>query len=144
MLQGRMRLLLTTTATLLAVAACTRERDLMVWEMKVPSPDGSLVASASTLQNGGFGSSDIETTVYLEAPGGAKPVQVLSINCPGPMPHPYALDNIANRGGSIDLGMTWLDRAHLYITYRGPAHVDVQLARASGVEITVEALAPQK
>src|SRR5580692_2846782 len=74
--------------------------DLTVWKTQVRSPDGLWVASASTIQNGGFGSANIETVVSLQqANVSGPPVDVLEFNCEGPVPHPYALDNVANAGG---------------------------------------------
>ena len=37
-----------------------------VWTAEVRSPDGLWLASARTVQNGGFGSANIDTSVYLK------------------------------------------------------------------------------
>ena len=83
---------------------CSNKDTLTVWRTETLSPDGLWVAIADTVQNGGFGSAKIDTSVYLR---GAKdkrpPVRVLGFSCDGPVPHPYVLDNTANRGGTIGL-----------------------------------------
>ena len=62
--------------------------------------------------------------------------------CDGPMPHPYALDNNANKGGCIGLTMAWVSSQHLRLTYETKdAHVLFQVAKLSDVEITIESVA---
>ena len=91
--------------------------------------------------NGGFGSPEIHTTVFLER-GNAKaePQEVLVVECDGPMPHPYVLDNDANKGGCFGLTMTWPSAKHLDLTYETRHGIDVvfQAVRVGDVDITVE------
>lgn len=124
-------------ATLLLLAACSGPPT--VWKVQLRSPDGDFTAVATTLQNGGFGNADIETTVQLRSnhyPN--KPQVVVGFSCPGPVPHPYTLDNVRNAGGTIGLKMTWLDSRHLEVTYTGNPDPDpFEVAQIWGVRITV-------
>lgn len=47
--------------------------DLTVWKAEVPSPDRLWIASARTIQNGGLGSADITTVVYLSKVNASQP-----------------------------------------------------------------------
>ena len=115
--------------------------DLTVWRTKLASPDGQWIASARTIQNGGFGSAYVSTDVYLGQKGDATdPQLILDFDCSGPVPHPYVLDNTANRGGTIDLEMHWASARHLAITYRSSPTIDFQVVKYQGVEITAQHL----
>lgn len=121
----------------LVPVACGRAP--VVWRADLPSPDGVWLASAETTQNGGFGSAHIDTLVYLNQRGTHQAAtEVLGFSCAGPVPHPYVLDNVANRGGTIDLRMEWLSPSHLRITYRGNPDLELQVVKFAGVEITVQ------
>jgi hypothetical protein len=128
-------------AASLAVSGCTSRDDLVVWKALAPSPDGQWIASADTVQNGGFGSADITTSVYLQRAGDAHPpVAILELSCTGPMPHPYVLDNVANAGGSIHLSMKWLDGSHLHVTYDTNPSVIFRATKFRDVSVTVKDL----
>lgn len=118
--------------------------DFAVWRTELRSPDGAWLASAETLQTGGFGSADIWTVVHLQQafPNSHKTV-VISIGSQGPIPHPYTLDNIANKGGSIGLAMTWVGPKRLVVKYaKQPGTVvNFQAVKLDGVEIELQALA---
>jgi len=121
---------------------CTSRDDLIVWKADAPSPDGRWLATADTVQNGGFGSGDIFTTVRLRNTQG-KPlsVDILGIDSQGPIPHPYVLDNVANQGGSINLTMTWAGPSRLNIGYTSKAGtvVSLQMLKYAGIDIFVVA-----
>ena len=120
---------------------CTSKEDLTVWNVEVPSPDTQWIASAGSVQNGGFGSAHIATTVYLRKNRDSGPgIAVLEFSCSGPMPRPYVLDNVANAGGSIHLSMRWLDSSHLQVTYDGHPDLVLRIATFQGVSITAEDL----
>jgi hypothetical protein len=136
------------TAVLLYIACgffdsgCVSKEDLTVWKAQVASPDGSLLASADTVQNGGFGAAGVDTSVYLSGAGNSSPpVPVLGFSCDGPVPRPYKLDNIANKGGTIDLTMKWITSSHLHVTYRGQPDLYLQTVRSGGIDITLQHLA---
>ena len=111
-----------------------------IWMAEVPSPDGLWIASARTIQNGGFGSANIETIVCLKWTKDSKPPQeVLGFSCEGPAPRPYVLDK-ANAGGTIDLTMKWITPSHLDVTYNGRARLDFQVVKCAGIDISVQDL----
>jgi hypothetical protein len=127
--------------TFAVIAACVNKNDLVVWKMEEISPDKQWQASADTVQNGGFGSASIDTAVYLRKASDPKdPKEVLIFHCGGPVPHPYVLDNAANRGGTIDLHMTWVTPRHLSVTYSGHPDLGFQAISYEGIEITAQNL----
>jgi putative transposase len=89
----------------------------------------------------------VDTSIYLKRISDQKsPHEVLIFHCRGPVPHPYVLDSVANRGGTIDLHMTWVSPAHLHVTHSGHPDLEFQVVRYWGVEITTQNLsdaAPQ-
>jgi hypothetical protein len=119
-------------------AGCVNKEQLVVWRAAVTSPDGRWTSIAETVQNGGFGSADVETTVYLDAAGSrGNPYPVLGLNSNSPVPHPYVLDNVANRGGTVGLNMNWINPSHLVVTYSGTPTIDLETIKFSTVVITV-------
>jgi hypothetical protein len=119
-------------------AGCTQRDDLLVWKIELSSPDGSFVARADTVQNGGFGTASIDTTVFLRranspAPGHA----VVVLECDGPVPHPYVLDNGANKGGTVHLKLHWDGPSHLSVTYDGRARKQMHETRYNGMTISL-------
>jgi hypothetical protein len=125
----------------LSAVGCVRQDDLAVWKAEMPSPNGQWIATVKTIQNGGFGSASVDTIVYLKRKTGSQPPQeVLAFSCHGPVPHPYALDNVANKGGTIDLAVHWVAPAHLEVTYTGRPDVNFQVVRYQGVEISAQDL----
>src|ERR1700722_12572689 len=124
---------------LMSVTSCGNKRDLTVWATQVPSPDLQWIASADTVQNGGFGSGGISTSVYLARAGNREsPIEVLTFACDGPMPRPYVLDNVANKGGSIGLTMKWITPSHLHVVYEDHPQLDFQAVKLAGIDITIE------
>jgi hypothetical protein len=110
-----------------------------IWREELRSPDGQWLASADAVQNGGFGSALIQTQVYLEKTNGSNPRKaVLGFSCEGPAARPYTQDNVANKGGTIDLGMKWLSPSHLEVTYNGRANVNLQLTDYDGIEVSLK------
>lgn len=108
-----------------------------IWAAEVRSPDGKMIASARTVQNGGFGSAAIQTIVYLKQTNAPRaPVEVLGFWCDGPAARPYVLAD-ANAGGTIHLTMRWMSPSHLDVTYDGHASLDFQAIKYAGVDISV-------
>ena len=125
---------------LVGMSSCSKPSldELTVWKETVPSPDRAVTAIAYTIQNGGFGSAHVDTIVDLKQRGSGPSITVLALDCNGPMPKPYTLDNIANRGGSVDLGIHWVDASHLKLSYRKHPRVEAVGHNAYGVSITIE------
>jgi hypothetical protein len=125
------------------ITGCVKREDLIVWKAESRSADGRWLATADTIQNGGFGSGDIYTTVHLSRTGGKQsPVDVVGIDSQGPMPHPYVLDNVSNKGGSIELTMTWVSPTHLQVGYvaKPGTIVELQMVKYAGVDISLQGL----
>lgn len=111
-----------------------------IWMAEVRSPDGLWIASARTIQNGGFGSAHIDTIVYLKQSNVSQPPrEVLRFSCLGPAPRPYVLDN-ANAGGTIDLTMKWVTPSHLDVTYDRHPDLYFQVVKYGGINISVQDL----
>lgn len=110
-----------------------------VWEAEAQSPNGDYIAIARTVQNGGFGSAEILTTVSLKpAHLPNRPMEVLEFSCEGPVPRPYTLDNIANAGGTIDLTMKWVTPSQLSVTYNGRGGtLEFQAVKYQGVGVSL-------
>lgn len=120
-------------------AGCSRAV-VTVWRSQLRSPDGRWSALAQTLEIGGPGIDGIATSVYLEQTNMPRTRKVvLAFSCNGPVPHPYALDNKANAGGTIDIAMKWLSPTRLRVTYRSAlgATLNFQAVRYQGVAISL-------
>ncbi len=114
-----------------------------IWMAEVRSPDGLWIASARTIQNGGFGSAHIDTIVYLKHSNVSQPpTEVLGFSCLGPAPRPYVLDN-ANAGGTIDLTMKWVTPSHLDVTYERHPNLYFQVVKYGGINISVRDLSSE-
>lgn len=112
-----------------------------VWKAEVRSPDGLWIASAQTIQNGGFASAHIDTMVFLKwTRNSDSPQEVLGFSCLGPVPRPYVLDTAANAGGTIDLTMKWLSSSHLEVTYDKHPDLYFQVIKIAGVDVSVRDL----
>jgi hypothetical protein len=120
-------------------SGCVSKKGLTVWTLEVPSPDGKWVAIADTVQNGGFGSAYIATSVYLRRTRSSREATtMLELSCQGQIPHPYALDNSANAGGSVHLAVQWLDSSHLHVTYDSHPEVLFHALTLGEVHISVD------
>ena len=138
---GSAALLTVIVGIVIWFAGCTSKDERAVWKEALLSPDAAWVASATTLQNGGFGAGGISTTVYLSRPGNANvPTEVLGFSCDGPIPRPYVLDNVANKGGSINLAMKWITPTHLEVTFSGHPDLYFQAVKFAGIDISVREL----
>jgi hypothetical protein len=121
-----------------------RQGPKTIWKAEVRSPDDLWLARVETVQTGGFGSAAIMTTVYLKRTNVSGPAtQVLGFWCEGPAPRGYVLDNIANKGGTINLTMKWLSPSRLEVSYDGRADLNFQVVKIGGVDISVRNLATE-
>ncbi len=134
------RLFLWATVPVVLIACKPTLDDLTVWKTQLASPNGQWIASARTIQNGGFGSGDISTIVYLHRQGdGRSPEEIVDFDG-GAVAHSYVLDNVANRGGGINLEMRWLTPTHLVVTYQSNPTIYFQVVKLRDVEITTQHL----
>ena len=96
------------------------------WSAEVRSPDGSLFASARTVEQSGFGTGAIGTAVYLNwTKGSQSPMLILAFS-----------DGPAGPDG-MKVGMKWLTPTHLELTYKGQRTLDFQAVRCAGIDISV-------
>jgi len=101
-----------------------------IWSAESPSGDGSILASARTIANSGFGTGYIWTAVYT---GGAnrkqEPIEILELTDEFEMP-----------SDEISVEMKWLTPTHLELTYRGHRTRYFQAIKWAGVDISVRDL----
>lgn len=117
------------SASLLAcVALASCSSDIAdIWSAKVPSPDGSRVAHAYTLQSSGMGTASVGTGVYIERPGSSTPsTQVAGFS-----------NESAYPAGVTAVKMTWVGNSQLEVTYARGAELNFKATQAEGVEIAV-------
>lgn len=124
----------------LFLCGCRADPPPTIWKSDLRSPDNKWIATAFTIQNGGFGSASIDTVVELKSVSGTvnagKPYEVLAFNCYGPAARAYTLSD-ENRGGTIHLDMRWTNPTHLAVTYDGRADVNLQVVRLADVNISL-------
>jgi hypothetical protein len=111
------------------VSSCSND-PVPIASAESKSPNGNWAATASTIQNAGFGTGDVETGVYLK--------WVSS-------PHPPTLilgfsNESAYPPGITSVHMNWLTNSHLDVTYKIGATLNFQAIKAGGVEITAHQL----
>lgn len=124
-----------------AISGCVNKYNNLVWKEMVPSPDGAYIATASTSQSGGFGSAFIATEVELEqAHIPETQTTVITFDCEGPVPRPYTLDNVANKGGTINLSLEWISPTELLVTYSGNPIINFQAIKYQAITIKLERL----
>jgi hypothetical protein len=113
----------------LATSSCSNSEQ--TWLAQVRSPDGKFVATARTLQPGGWGtSSPPETSVDLNwTTGSQKPAEILQFV--GDVDQP---DN-------MKVGMVWLSPTQLEITYKPKRIIQFQAVRCFNVDITAREIA---
>ena len=116
--------------TIIGLCALSRlsARPYIYRKAEVRSPDDLWLARVETVQTGGFGSAAIMTTVYLKRTNVSGPAhrQVLGSCRAKAQLHElrYVLDNIANKGGTINLTMKWLSPSRLEVSYDGRADMN--------------------
>ena len=86
---------------------------------------------ASTIQNSGFGTGDVETGVYLKwASTTQHPTMILGFSNESAYPL-----------GVTGVKMKWITNNHLDVAYGPGAKLNFQAIKAGGVEITVHQVA---
>lgn len=128
-----------------AASGCVNKNNNLVWIETLPSPDGKYIATAKTIQDGGFGSAYIGTEVDLEQAHIPKTqTTVVSFDCGGPVPRPYILDNAANKGGTINLSLKWTSPTELLVSYGGNPIINFQAIKYQMITIKLEKLKASK
>jgi hypothetical protein len=99
------------------------------WSSESRSPDGKLIATASTIQPSGIGTGDTGTRVFLNWTTGSQSPTIILAFSEGPQVP-----------GGMNVGMNWLTPNHLELTYQGARPLDFQAVRWHNVEISVREL----
>ena len=102
------------------------------WSAEARSPDGKVVATASTVACSGFGTGVIDTNVSLNWAGDSRPAQVV-----------LGFSDDYEAPEKTMVGMRWLAPTHLEVTYRGPRDVRFQAIKWATIEISLRDLAAE-
>jgi hypothetical protein len=98
-----------------------------IWSAEARSPDGRWLASAQTVQTGGFGTGITTTDVSLKWINGSD----------GPQSILVFVHDSKSVPDTIHLSMNWVTPSHLEVTYDGHARVDFQVVKCGDVEISL-------
>jgi hypothetical protein len=99
-----------------------------IWSAESHSPDGNWIASARTVEYGGFGTNSVETVIELKRTSGhfLSPIRVLGFS---------------DDGKSMALAMAWTTPSHFEVTFRDdPKVLYYQVVKTSGIDISVRNL----
>ncbi len=97
------------------------------WSAEASSPDGKMIANATTFSQSGFGTGFVQTSVYLNWIEGSQPKMLILAFSDGP-----------NEPGGMNVGMKWLDPKHLELSYKGQRPLDFQAVRCDGINISIQ------
>ena len=101
-----------------------------IWSAEARSPDGHWLATAQTVQTGGFGTGVTTTDVNLKwIKGSDRPETILVfVHDPRSVPD------------TIHLSMNWVTPSHLEVTYDGHPRMNFQVVKYGDVEISLRDL----
>jgi hypothetical protein len=113
----------------ISLSGCNRS-ETPIWSAEAKSPDAHWMASATTIENGGFGTGDVETSVYLTNISQSKPsIQILGF-----------VNQNARPIGVTSVKMNWVTPSHLNVIYKDGAKLGFQLVKYADIDITVHKL----
>ena len=110
---------------LLMLSGCNKDKPN--WYAEARSPDGAMLVTATTWEQGGLGTDTNQTVVRMNwTTGSQKPTIILIFD-----------DHV---DGTVDtkVGMKWLNPHRLALTYTGDRYVNFFATRCDGVDITLE------
>ena len=121
-------LLIWTAMALLAVPLTGCKNSERTWSDEAKSPDGKIVATAETLQPGGWGTgAPAETYVDLNwTSGSQKAMQVFAFNDGPDVPE------------GMNVGLKWVGPRQLELTYKGKPNIEFQAIRWQEVDIVAQ------
>lgn len=122
----------TKSVLLIAVGVCvfmSACKAAPTWSAEARSPDGKMIATASTFEQSGFGTGWVQTSVYLNWTTGSQPATLILAFSEGP-----------GGPGGMNVGMKWLTPTHLELTFKGPRPLDFQAVKFHGIDISVQEL----
>jgi len=104
-------------------------RESAIWTSESRSQDGTWIATAQTVEYGGFGTGAVETTVEIRRSNGSGP--------------PERVLAFADGGREIGLKMHWEGSSHLEVVYAAnPVLLYFQVVKTSGIDISVQNVSP--
>jgi hypothetical protein len=103
------------------------------WTAQARSPDGNWLASARTVENGGFGTGAAQTIVYLKQTNVSSPPEAI-------LSFFHDASPASQPGGTIHLTMRWETPSRLEVTYDGHANLSFQVVKYGGIDISVRDL----
>lgn len=103
-----------------------------IWSTQAVSPNGKLIASAQTMQTGGFGNASMATIVSLRQPWEKHSMVVLSFDDNDIPSLPV---------GDTAVGLHWLSNSDLCVTYGQNVGIIFQAIKALGTSISIEQVA---
>ena len=112
------------------------QNPVTTWSAEARSPDGSSLASASTLQFSGPGNAGLYTSVYLKRTVFSNPPEEILL---------FDENNVSqSEAATLNLGMKWETPSHLSVTYNGhAATLDFQVVKCEGVDISMRDLSSE-
>jgi hypothetical protein len=101
-----------------------------IWSAEARSPDGRWLATAQTVQTGGFGTGITTTDVKMKwTKGSDRPETILVfVHDPSSVPD------------TIHLSMNWVTPSHLEVAYEGHPRINFQVVKYGDVEISLRDL----
>jgi hypothetical protein len=127
------RWLIRSVASVLVVACALLfvgcNRDKPNWFAEARSPDGRMIATASTWEQGGLGTDTNQTVVKLNWTGGSQKPTIILI-----------FDDKIDDSVNTKVGMRWLNPRHLELTYTGDRFLNFFASRCDGIDISLEKL----
>lgn len=121
----RTLMLLLLFGLFVSLCSCNGPKRTLLSESR--SPDGKMIAHAYRDEPSGIGTGEIDTFVDLKPTGGAKSgTTILAFD-----------DGLDDPSGDKNVGMNWISKTHLELTYKGPRHIGFQAIKCYGVDISV-------
>jgi hypothetical protein len=104
-------------------------KDKPNWYAEARSPSGEMVATATTWEQGGFGTDTNQTVVRLNWTGGSQKPTIILI-----------FDDKLDASVNTKVGMKWLSPNQLVLAYSGDRYVNFLASRCDAVDITLQRL----
>jgi hypothetical protein len=104
-------------------------RDKPTWQAEMRSPNGEMIVTAITWEQGGFGTDTNQTVVRLNWTGGSQKPTIILI-----------FDDKVDASVNTKVGMKWLDPSRLVLAYSGDRYVNFFATRCDGIDISLEKL----
>lgn len=132
-MKAQRKMKLTMLVGFVLLAGCGRNANSpsnsTIWSTQAVSPNGKLIASAQTMQTGGFGNASMATIVSLRQPWEKHSMVVLSFDDNDIPSLPV---------GDTAVGLYWLTNSRLCVTYGQNVGILFKAIKALGTSISIE------